>query len=268
MSLFVIRPDISSYVTDLQVEKVAFHEAIEIKYFYSGMATLMIGDKIINVEAGDTVVVNPYEFHTTINVDNGKYHLFIIPLDFFSDSGVDVLNLRALLLENGNVFKNLYHSDKRLGKILTRIVKEYSEKKDVYETAITGLAMELFAMLIRKGLCKSNMIGYKKGNLRLYKLIEPSIRHIRDYYSDDITVDALAEICNLSKSYFCRSFKNITGKTVMEYLMDYRLKIADSMLRNSDMIISDIAEKCGFQSMSYFCRSYKKLYGIKPSERR
>ena len=44
----------------------------------------------------------------------------------------------------------------------------------------------------------------------------------------------------------------------MEYLRDYRLAIADTLLINTEKSIADIAELCGFESSNYFCRCYKK----------
>ncbi len=260
-----ISPNRCCCVSDIEADRRALHEEIEMKCFYSGKATLMIGESIVNVEAGDVVVINPYEFHTTIS-GGAEYHLFMVPLDVLSGRGLDDLKLRALLLENSCSFKTLYRGDKRLYKILMRIVKENCEKKTAYDIAIGGLIMELFAVLIRKGLVESDAKG--KENLRAYHLIEPALRCIRDSFQDDITVDKLSDLCNLSKSYFCRVFKTVTGKTAGEYLRDYRLKIADAMLCNGDNTIAYIAEACGFKSFSYFCRSYKKRYGIKPSDRR
>lgn len=128
--------------------------------------------------------------------------------------------------------------------------------------------MEFFAILIRKGLCQNEIGGSSNGNLSSYYLIEPAMRCIRDRYQEDITVEELASLCNISKGYFCRVFKAVTGKTAMEYLGRYRLKIADALLQDGDKNIADIAESCGFESVSYFCRSYKKRYDRKPSERR
>ena len=267
-----ICPDCRSFVSDIKADRRAVHEEIEIKCFYSGTTTLMVGDKTINVKAGDIVVINPYEFHTTINRgadnDNGLYHLFMVPLDVLSGRGLDDLKLRTLLLENNNSLKTLYQNDKRLYKILMRIVKEYSEKNTAYDIAIGGLVMELFAVLIRKGLQESDSKSGGRENLRAYRLIEPALRCIRDNYQEQISVENLSKMCNLSKSYFCRVFKSVTGKTAMEYLSEYRLKLADAMLCDSNNTIAYVAESCGFESFSYFCRSYKKYYGIKPSDRR
>ncbi len=264
-----IQPNCSSCVYGIDADRKALHEEIEIKCFYSGAATLMIGDEVIHVQAGDIVVINPYEFHTTIKSGDagskGLYHLFMIPLDVFTAKEADDLNLQTLLLGSGNAFQPLYQDDKTLFRILMSMVREYEEKEVAYELAVGGLLRELFAHLIRSGLSAA---GKEKDHFRLYRLIEPALREIRDHFQEPISVEHLSELCSLSKSYFCRVFKRVTDKTPMEYLGDYRLKTADAMLRNSDRTIASIAEACGFESFSYFCRSYKKQYGVPPSARR
>lgn len=153
-------------------------------------------------------------------------------------------------------------------RVLMRVAKEYEEKKTAYTVAIVGLMMEFFAILMRKGLKDGESTEVQRDNLRSYRLIEPALRHIRDNYAECFTIDDLAVLCNLSKHYFCRVFKTVTGTTAMEYLRDYRMKISDAMLNNTDKSITQISNLCGFESVSYFCRCYKKCYGISPSKRR
>lgn len=261
-----------SEVRNLEAERRALHEEIEIKCFYEGTSVLIVGENKIEVHAGDIVVINPYEFHVTINSgsdnETGKYHLFMIPLDFFANNGVDDLELRALLLGNNMVLKTLFQNDKRMFKILSRIIKEYQDKKRAYNIAIVGLLMEFFSILLREGLTDAEKVGNKKNNLRLYKSIEPAIRHIRDNFQEEITIDDLSTLCHMNKHYFCRAFKTLTEKTAMEYLKEYRLKIANIMLSDFDKSIEYIAEYCGFKSISYFCRSYKDFFGYTPTQHR
>ncbi len=269
---FEIFPCRLSYTGNLEFERRAMHEEIEIKCFYEGSSVLIVGENKIEVKAGDIVVINPYEFHATIDKgvegNIGKYHLFMIPLDIFSNNGIAVFNFRNLLLGSNAAFQTVFRDDKRMFKILMRVIKEYQEKKKAYNMAIVGMMMEFFAILMRKGICDNEKSIVKNNNQRLYALLEPAIRHIRDNFKNDITVEQLAGLCHVSKQYFCRAFKNLTGKTVMEYLREYRLKISDTMLSNTDNNIASIAEECGFESMSYFSRSYKNYYGFTPRQRR
>lgn len=267
---FIISRDLTSGIDNVETVRKALHEAIEIKYFYEGTATLLIGTNSINVKAGDIVVINPYEFHATVDCGEkkGKYHLFMVPLDFFSSNNASELNLRTLLLAEKNFFKS-HINDKRMSKILLRIVQEKIENNPFCDVAIKGLLMEFFCLLLRSyTLSKEESDSLQKETLRSYKLIEPALRHIRDNYAEAFTVDMLSSLCGLSKHYFCRVFKNVTGKTAMEYLRDYRIKVSDAMLTNTEKSVGEIAELCGFDSVNYYCRCYKSHFGFSPSKRR
>ena len=96
----MIHPERTSTVDDVTEAACAIHEAIEIKCFYEGNSTLLVGSKTIYAKAGDVVVINPYEFHATVDPgadeNKGKYHLIMVPLDYFGDS--TDLDLRNLIL--------------------------------------------------------------------------------------------------------------------------------------------------------------------------
>ena len=241
----------------------ALHEEIEIKCFYEGSATLLIGEKTVQVQAGDVVVINPYEFHATVNTGEkkGEYHLFMLPLDYFD--GTPELDFRELLFAEGKQFAT-HHSDLRLHSFLMQAAEESRLKQSGSDLLIRSLLMASFALLLRSGLARAENSAPKKKELRSYLVIEPALRCIKNEYGRTMTVEELAKLCNVSKHYFCRVFKTITGKSVMEYLRDFRLRIANVLLTNTDRSISDIAASCGFDSANYFSRCYKTQYGHSP----
>ncbi len=243
----------------------ALHEALEIKCFYEGTATLLIGSQTVQVVAGDVVVINPYEFHATVNTgeDKGKYHLFMLPLDYFA--GIPELDLRSVLFAEEKQFIT-HHQNPRLHSFLMQAAEE-SRQNQENSLLIRSLLMAAFALLLRGGLIQPEAAPRKKA-LRSYLVIEPALRCIKNEYGRVMTVEELAKLCNVSKHYFCRVFKSITGKSVMEYLRDFRLRVANVLLTNTDRSISDIAACCGFDSANYFSRCYKQSYGCSPRQGR
>lgn len=105
-------------------------------------------------------------------------------------------------------------------------------------------------------------------NIRYYELIYPAIRKIRNDYAKKITVDELASLCNISKYHFCRIFKKVTTLSAVNYQTEYRLQVADILLKNTDKSITEIAILCGFEDACYFSRCYKKHTGVSPKQNR
>ena len=244
----------------------AFHEAIEIKYYTEGESTLLVGTKTVHVKAGDIIVINPYEFHATVDIGNektAKYHLFMIGLDIFEGIRCPAVNLRNSLLEKRMHFKTKIEDHEKIQNILEEMVDEYAKRDEPSSFGLLGLCAELFCQLMRN-FCDDDSTTHKDDTLKYYAVIEPALRMIRDDYSSDFTVDTLAEACNVSKYHFCRIFKSVMGTGAIQYLNTHRLKIADALLKNTSLSISEIADSCGFESSNYFSRLYKSSYGIPP----
>ena len=263
-----IRPDSRSFIDDPANVSKALHEEIEIKYFYEGSSTLLIGTETVVAETGDLVVINPYELHSTIRFgeNRGEYHMIIMDLDFLFDSSVGGLDLRRIL-HGGRAFTTLIKGDKRISDIFIRTIEVYKTKPKYYKLSLRGLMLELFAILLGE-YCTDANAEHVYSNVRYFETVEPAIQRIRDGYSEKLTVDELAHLCRISKCHFCRIFRKATGVTAMQYLTDYRLKIADVMLTSTGKSIAELAELCGFDDEGYFCRCYKKKFGEAPGKKR
>jgi AraC-like DNA-binding protein len=222
----------------------------------------------VNVKKGDFVFVNPYQIHSTVSIGDvgAKYHLIMMSLDFFSDSRL--LNLRQLFTEKRIGIVNLIENNERIKNIVDALVLEYTDKKELYDIAVKGLVAELFAILVRDYCEHLDSCIPTDKNISKHKVIIPAINKIHSDYAKHITVDELAYECNISKYHFCRLFKEARGMTVLEYLLRYRLRIADILLENTDKSITDIASLCGFEDASYFSRCYKKYNGNTPKTKR
>lgn len=85
-------------------------------------------------------------------------------------------------------------------------------------------------------------------------------------YTDNLTIQELATIANLSPSRFFTVFKKETGITPIEYKNRICIRNAEKMLLISDLSIEEIAEKLGFNSSSYFRRTFKAYTGKSPRE--
>ena len=247
-----------------------FHEELEIKYFYEGCATLMVDTAAIVVQPGDIVVVNPYEFHSTVKLDEqkAKYHLFMVGLDCFTALNPAGLNLRRILLAGGVRFNTLIRGDAKLNSLLERLVEEKLSADEYSRYAMEALIEEFFIRLLRTQVNESGLPAENDERIRYYSIIDPAVRCIHTEYARKISIDELAGLCSVSKYHFCRVFKQATGVSAIQYLMRYRLRIAHALLNETDRSIAEIAWNCGFSDENYFYRCYKKQYGDSPWKNR
>lgn len=93
-------------------------------------------------------------------------------------------------------------------------------------------------------------------------------RIIRNQYSEDISLDYLAEEVGFAPSYLSYVFKRETGENIIKYLTDFRMEKAKEMLDDGRYKIVQVAKHCGYENQSYFNRLFKNAYGITPKQYR
>ncbi len=111
----------------------------------------------------------------------------------------------------------------------------------------------------------SRWYGY---NVPLQERILDVMRIIREEYQNDIGLDYLAGRVYTSPCYLSTLFRKFIGMNALAYLNDYRLHVALTLLRSTDLILADVCTKIGYRSLPYFCTCFKRRFGITPSEYR
>lgn len=124
----------------------------------------------------------------------------------------------------------------------------------------TGLAAylnariwDLFALLIQNE-------SIDKGN------IDKALDYIHSEYMNDLNVEQIAERLNLDRSYFSSLFKKKVGIPPKQYLVNYRMKIAASLLVDHERSVSAAAYSVGYTDTFNFSKMFKKHYGMSPTE--
>ncbi|RXZ78790.1 AraC family transcriptional regulator [Paenibacillaceae bacterium] len=89
---------------------------------------------------------------------------------------------------------------------------------------------------------------------------------IEEHATASFRLDELSSHVGLSVSRISHLFKACYGKTIIEYMHEVRLSMAEERIRYSTLTLEQIAESCGFSSYSYFFRVFRNKYGISPAE--
>jgi two-component system response regulator YesN len=108
----------------------------------------------------------------------------------------------------------------------------------------------------------------KENETELVPAIRIAKSYIKENYQQEITLDTIAAIVNLSSVYFSILFKKEVGINFLDYLNRYRIEIAKEMLKDLKNNINDVAALSGFQDSRYFSKKFKQQMGITPSEYR
>lgn len=231
-----------------------WHENIELLYFVSGTAQLTCDTDTFRVTKGELAVINPYTLHSIDAVTpRCEYYCLIVDLNFCNQSGLPIgmSRIKSHILEPAT------------GKIFKEIIAEFEAESQYYKTVVKAQIIQLLAYLLRKYSISSE--NNTKSNIRQLEMVRKAMSYIAMHYDQPLTVEEISRAVGYSKYYFCRFFKEITGRTVVVYINELRCDRARQLICSGECNISESAERCGFHNLSYFTRIYKQLFGILPS---
>lgn len=96
--------------------------------------------------------------------------------------------------------------------------------------------------------------------------IREALSFIEMNFQNDISVEDIAGVCNLNRSYFGKIFRDIVGKSPQEFLISYRMTKAAELLKMTDLSIGDISCAVGYPNQMHFSRAFKHTYGDPPRQ--
>lgn len=101
------------------------------------------------------------------------------------------------------------------------------------------------------------------GRIRDFYMKE-ALSFIEQNFQNDISVEEIAAVCGLNRSYFGKVFRDTVGKSPQEFLMSYRMAKAAELLKLTPLSIADIGNAVGYPNQLHFSRAFKKIYGLSP----
>lgn len=154
-----------------------------------------------------------------------------------------------------------------LPTLFERMAKEMSSSQYGADIACKICIGEILLRVLqdlKEQMHASSIFDYENNSFvrKLYDIIE----YVNQHYTENITAEECSKKLFVSYSYFSRKFKQITGKNFKNYLISIRINHAEKLLLSTSESITNIATKCGFNSISYFSSMYKEFKGIAPSQ--
>lgn len=102
----------------------------------------------------------------------------------------------------------------------------------------------------------------------VHREIESIKQYIYENYSEDLSVEQLADRVCLAPNYLSYIFKKETGENLSKFIKTYRMTKAKEMLDNTYEKIVNISNSVGYQNVSYFCQSFREYFGVSPQKYR
>ena len=246
-----------------------WHDEMEIIYVISGSVVVSVqGDEYV-LSDGELVCIQPQLIHSIRqNADEkASYINILFRLSMLENSGADLctekfldpVQTRSLMLQR--YIPKGHELCEDLGKCALKLIDIRLSGNSGNELMIKAL---LFEMLHYMSKCAEPENAEEFHVRSLHEKLKKSIAYVQSNYAEEITVAKAAAVSNFSPGHFSRMFRQLTGCSFTQYLINYRLEMAAKYLSEGEMKISEIAVSCGFNNLSYFTRAFAEKYGMTP----
>lgn len=96
--------------------------------------------------------------------------------------------------------------------------------------------------------------------------LQQVLDHVCTHLDRDLSLTELAEVINISPTYFANLFKQAIGISPHQYVIQQRVERAKTMLTKTELTIADIALQVGFSSQSHLTQQFKRITGMTPKQ--
>ncbi len=247
--------------------EVHHHDFYEVYYLLSGHVEYWVDGRIIRMEPGDLLLINPLELHRPI-VDAASpiYERIVLWInrDYLEGlhSGNTGLNSCFDTTRPGHTHLIRPTATERtaLTARLGELVREFYSRDFGSELSARGLFLQFMVQLNRMA---SHTQMQQEETESLSPLVQKVLGYITNHIQEDLSLEGIADQMFVSKYHLSHAFSREVGVSVYRYVMLRRLMMARQLLQAGEAA-GQVCRSCGFSDYTSFYRAFKSEYGVSP----
>ena len=98
--------------------------------------------------------------------------------------------------------------------------------------------------------------------------MKEALTYIESNFQNDISIEEIAAVCGLNRSYFGKVFRETMGESPQAFLLHYRMARAAQLLKETRLSVGEIAQQVSYDNQLHFSRAFKNVHGVSPREYR
>ncbi|MBQ8396960.1 MAG: AraC family transcriptional regulator [Clostridia bacterium] len=249
-----------------------WHREPEFTLVLEGEMEYQANDRIYHLQAGSGVFVNSNVIHTAWRC--GESDCRYMPISF---DPVLVYGYENCVIYDKNVsellccdsFLSLYLDPDTPGQLAIldscrRLAQLRQDNSPVRELLIKAELCRLWAELDSE-YRRVREAGSAGAPPKIISRIKYALVFMEENYREKLTLDEIAASCNISKSEFCRCFKQLMHQTPFDYLMRLRVRKSLPLLLDGGMSMTEISAASGFSNPSYYAEVFRRYMDITPT---
>lgn len=246
-----------------------YHDFNKIIIFISGKVTYLIEGKAYKLKPWDILLVSSNDIHKTLIDSTETYERIVIwvnPAFILKHNNAECNLLTCFELASAQKFNLMRLNPESLNNI-KNILSELGDacKSREFGSKILKNSFLLQLMVYFNRLFLGTTNNTKLFDIEYDETIGAILHYINENLSEDLSIDNLASRFYTSKYYLMHKFKKQIGYTIHSYVLQKRLIMANSLIKNGKSN-TEVYVECGFGDYSNFVRAFKKMYGLPPKK--
>lgn len=254
------------------LDELERNDYLEIGVVTDGSGILCIEGQVVPCASGDVYLIPPNVPHGYfLTDDDGSLSVRMIGFcvrDWFKGDVAAEDNARycfGVFRDGATVACAMLNSDmrRRVGAILDDVEEELKEKHDEWRSVVSSEIVRLLCLVGRYINSSDKLPCRKNGEAELTSAVMRIVAE--EFENCKLSLESIATRLFVSPSVLSRSFKANSGRLFSEYLRHMRLNYAAKLLRESNVGVEAIVERCGFRDMTSFYRNFRQTFGMTPN---
>ena len=255
---------------DAYLKEVALHhhDFYEVYFFLSGNVQYNIESRSYLLTPGDVLLISPMELHQPMfGAEHREYERIVLWIDkrFLEGFNLQGRDLAACFDTAVPGHTNLLRPEgvarQYLTFLLENLMEEVASEDPYSEMAALSLLAQVLVSLNRLAKQSAGEESKSGQDTTVYSVLG----YINEHYSENLTLDDLANKFFISKYHLSREFQRLVDTSVHRYIIQKRLVMAKQMLSEGKPS-SEVYQHCGFGDYSNFFRAFKAEYQISPKD--
>lgn len=250
-----------------------WHEEVEFSYVRSGRLQVTISGKRYVFNAGEGFFLNTNILHTMESADASQpvlwdSHMLHPMLLGGQYKSVFDVKYMAPVLKNKMFELAAFRPGQARQEQIISLLRQAADVQegDFSEFKTRNLFSEIWLLLLEELKDLERHAGLQKPVSQ--ERIQLMLTFIHQHYAEKLTLEQIAAAALIGKRECLRCFQSCIRKTPFAYLLDYRIQMAERLLRTTNRSVTEIALDTGFSGSAYFAKLFRELRGLSPSQYR
>lgn len=245
------------------MDKHHFHDQIEILLSLTDAGNIFANNTLYPLKKGSLLILKDTTLHKTIASNCNLYERYILHFssEILRELSTNQTNLLAVFNTPVNYF---FLNEAELTKVISMFESCRHLEDHIFGNDLRKNIAFIQLLLHLSSLVKKDGDSHKPKNKNFEK-ISPMLEFINNNIDQELTLDLLANKFYMNKFHLSRTFKTVTGFTLMTYVINCRILKSRELLRKG-YSVQEAGELSGFNNNAHFIRTFGKYTGISPGK--